>query len=290
MRDVWLRLLHAGLHPDRLRSLLAAAGSAERLLSRLRRGAAGPAVQDAVSVEAAARREQLARLGARLVLREDPGYPERLRSLPDAPPGLFVRGTLPTAPTFAVVGTRRCTAYGREIARSYGEAVAAAGWVLASGLARGIDGAAHRGTVSGAGRGVAVLGCGIDVRYPREHAGLAAALLDHGGGVVTEYPPGTAPEGWRFPPRNRIIAGMAIAVVVVEAGITGGALVTAGRALEYGIPVFAVPGDVDRASSRGCNLLIRDGAHPVLDAEDLVAELGLLLGARTASTASRVEP
>jgi DNA processing protein len=114
--------------------------------------------------------------------------------------------------------------------------------------------------------------------YPTEHAELAAALVDLGGALVTEYPPGTVPEPWRFPARNRIIAGMADAVVVVEAGVRGGALITAGKALEYGIPVFAVPGGIERESSVGCNLLIRDGAHPVLDPGDLLQELALVIG------------
>jgi DNA processing protein len=132
--------------------------------------------------------------------------------------------------------------------------------------------------VDAGGVGVAVLGCGLDVAYPREHRDLAEALVSLGGAIVTEYPPGTPPEAWRFPPRNRIISGLSAAVVVVEANERGGALITAACALEQGVPVFAVPGDVDRAASRGCNLLIRDGAHPVLDPADLVAELELVLG------------
>jgi DNA processing protein len=121
------------------------------------------------------------------------------------------------------------------------------------------------------------MGSGPDLIYPREHRDLAIELARHGA-VITEYPPGTPPHGWRFPPRNRIIAGLSRAVVVVEAGVTGGALVTAARAVEQGREVFAVPGDVDRESSMGCNLLIRDGAIPVLGPQDLVEALGLLLG------------
>jgi DNA processing protein len=191
---------------------------------------------------------------------------------------LFVRGQIPTLPTVAIVGTRRCTTYGRHLAFEYGGAVADAGWCVSSGLARGIDGAAHKGVTSAGGVGVAVLGCGVDVAYPAEHAALASALVSGGGGVITEYPPGSPPEPWRFPPRNRIISGMAAAVVVVEAAVTGGALITAGYALTQGRVVFAVPGDIRRASSAGCNLLIRDGAHPVLDPDDLIEELSLVLG------------
>ena len=158
------------------------------------------------------------------------------------------------------------------------EAIAGAGWVLVSGLARGIDGAAHAGTVTAGGAGIAVLGCGPDIHYPPEHRTLGDRLVEAGGAVVTEYPPGAAPEPWRFPLRNRIISGLSSAVVVVEAGVTGGALITAGYALAHGVPVFAVPGDVRRESSKGCNLLIRDGAHPVLDPDDLIEELSLVLG------------
>jgi DNA processing protein len=162
------------------------------------------------------------------------------------------------------------------VAHAYGVAIAAAGWILVSGLARGIDAAAHSGTVAAGGRGVGVLGCGIDVPYPRTTHHLRAGLLAHGGALATEYPPGTHPDSWRFPPRNRIIAGMAIAVVVIEAAERGGALITAHRAAESGVPVFAVPGDIDRETSRGCNLLIRDGAHPVLEPADLIEELTLV--------------
>jgi DNA processing protein len=147
-----------------------------------------------------------------------------------------------------------------------------------SGLARGIDGEAHRGMLEACGRGTAVLGSGSNVIYPPEHRDLHDALIAAGGAVVTEYPPGTPPEGWRFPPRNRIVAGLAGTAVVVEAGVTGGALITAIAALEQGKTVFAVPGDVDREASRGCNLLIRDGAVPVLDPDDLIEALSLVLG------------
>ena len=212
------------------------------------------------------------------VFRGGPGYPAHLGELPGAPDVLFVRGRLPAEPGVAIVGTRRCTRYGMGLARVYGQACASAGWPVVSGLARGADGEAHRGVVDAGGVGVAVLGCGPDIVYPAEHRSLAEGLLAAGGAIVTEYPPGTRPEPWRFPPRNRIISGLAAAVVVVEAAETGGALITAAAALEQGRHVFAVPGDVGRETSRGCNLLIRDGATPVLDPADLLASLSLLLG------------
>ncbi len=279
--DARLQLAYAGLHPDRLRTMLAAHGPG-RALRRFLASERSARARDAAAVDAATRRTELAALGAVFVENGSPGFPSLLSERPDAPDGLFVRGVIAKLPAVAVVGTRRCTTYGRRLARAYGRAIAGAGWPLVSGLARGIDGNAHRGTVDAGGVGIAVLGCGIDVAYPPEHEALGARLLALGGSVVSEYPPGTPPEGWRFPPRNRIISGLAKAVVVVEANERGGALITAGTALEQGIPVFAVPGDVGRPASRGCNLLIRDGAHPVLEPDDLVAELELVLGPATA--------
>jgi DNA processing protein len=276
--DARLCLAFAGIHPERSRELCERFGDAAGALRAIERGKvkASKHVREAAAVDAETRLEQLASLGVVLVFHGDPDYPAHLDRFEDAPDVLFVRGSLPVRPGVAIVGTRRCTAYGRELARAYGHAVAEAGWPVISGLARGIDGEAHRGLVDAGGVGVAVLGCGIDIAYPREHERLGQQILDTGGAIITEYPPGSPPDGWRFPPRNRIIAGLSAAVVVVEAARTGGALITAVKAAEYGIAVFAMPGDVDRASSEGCNLLIRDGAFPVLDPDDLVEELGLV--------------
>lgn len=213
----------------------------------------------------------------RLIGPDHHDYPVGLLDL-EAPPRLFVRGETSTAPAVAVVGTRRSTRYGLTLAEAFGSALADTGWTTVSGLARGIDAAAHRGTLRSRGRAVAVLGSGIDVVYPAENADLYDRIVGGAGAVVSEYPPGTPPDRWRFPARNRIIAAIASAVVVVEAGETGGALITARLAAEIGRPVFVVPGDVDRPASVGCNRLIRDGAHPVLGVEDLIAELGLVLG------------
>lgn len=206
-----------------------------------------------------------------------PGYPVGLFDLENPPP-LFVRGELPDRPMVAVVGTRKCTRYGIDLAEACGRILADLDWPVVSGLARGIDAAAHRGLVSKRGRGVAVLGSGLDQIYPRENAGLLSQLLDCGGGVISEYPDATPPDRWRFPARNRIIAAIASAVVVVESALTGGSQITAVLAAEIGRPVFAFPGDVDRPASVGTNKLIRDGAIPVLGSEDLVAELALLPG------------
>lgn len=278
MSDARLRLACAGLHPDRSRQLRERFGGARSALRAIVGGGvkASDHVREAAAVDAASRRDQLEALGVSAVYRGDPAYPAHLDRYEDAPDLVFVRGLLPPSPGVAIVGTRRCTAYGRELARAYGAAAADAGWPVVSGLARGIDGEAHRGVLDVGGIGVVVLGCGIDVAYPQEHERLGRQILEAGGAIVTEYPPGSPPDGWRFPARNRIIAGLSAAVVVVEAARTGGALITAVKAAEYGIPVFAMPGDVDRKASEGCNLLIRDGAFPVLDPDDLVEELGLV--------------
>jgi DNA processing protein len=275
-----LRLAFCGLHPDRTARLVAEWGSASAVLAAIVAGRVKvPAeARRAAALPEAACRKRLARLKVTPLFCHGPGYPAHLGELPGAPDVLLARGPLPGSPGVAIVGTRRCTRYGLGLARFYGRACAAAGWPVVSGLARGADAEAHRGVVDSEGAGVAVLGSGPDVVYPPEHRGLLESLLAGGGAMVTEYPPGTRPEPWRFPPRNRVIAGLAAAVVVVEAAETGGALITAGAALEQGRHVFAVPGDVGRETSRGCNLLIRDGATPVLDPDDLVASLSLLLG------------
>ncbi|MEN8233288.1 MAG: DNA-processing protein DprA [Actinomycetota bacterium] len=279
-RDDRLRLAFAGLHPDRARQLRERFGGAGGALAAIEQGRAkaSPVIRSSAAVPAPDRKETLAAMGIEAVFHGDEPYPAHLDRFEDAPDVMFVRGHLPSDPGVGIVGTRRCTAYGLDLADAYGRVVALAGWPVVSGLARGIDGAAHRGMVGEGGVGVAVLGCGIDVTYPREHRRLGEQILEAGGAIVTEYPPGTRPDAWRFPPRNRIIAGLSAAVVVVEAAQTGGALITAVKAAEYGIPVFAMPGDVDRKTSEGTNRLIRDGAFPVFEPEDLIEELDLIYG------------
>lgn len=273
-----LRLAFSGLHPERIRDLTDRFGGPAAAIAAItqRKVKVSEAIRSNLAVPASRREAELDTLGISVVRRGEPTYPAHLDRFEDAPDLLFIRGDLPTTPGVGIVGTRRCTAYGLELADAYGCAVAQAGWPVVSGLARGIDGAAHRGMVVAGGRGIAVLGCGIDVTYPREHRHLGDQILELGGAIVSEYPPGSRPDPWRFPPRNRIIAGLSAAVVVVEAAVTGGALITAVKAAEYGIPVFAMPGDVDRETSEGTNRLIRDGAFPVFDPEDLVEELSLI--------------
>jgi DNA processing protein len=204
------------------------------------------------------------------------GYPPLLAQLHDPPADLYVRGNAEILgePTVAIVGARSCSPYGSQVARSLARELAAAGLVVVSGLARGIDGEAHRGTLEADGQTVAVLGCGIDRDYPRSHTELARRIRERGA-VVSEYPPGVEPAPWRFPARNRIIAGLCAATIVVEARERSGALITADFALDLGREVFAVPGEITSALSAGTNDLMRQGAAPLLSAADVFAALGL---------------
>ena len=212
----------------------------------------------------------------RTVARREPGYPPLLRELHDPPPTLYVRGEVESlaAPGVAVVGARSCSAYGAQVARALARDLAAAGLVVVSGLARGVDGEAHRGALESGGRTIAVLGCGIDRDYPRSHAELARRIVSSGV-VVSEYPAGVEPAPWRFPARNRIIAGLSLATVVVEARERSGALITADFALELGRDVFAVPGEITSGLSAGTNDLLRQGAAPLSSVRDLLEALGV---------------
>ncbi|HZD79092.1 MAG TPA: DNA-processing protein DprA [Actinomycetota bacterium] len=202
-------------------------------------------------------------------------YPRLLRPLPQPPAMLFVRGRAEVLdwPGVAVVGTRGCTRYGRDTAAAISLGLAGAGYAVISGLARGVDAAAHRAAAEAGAATIAVLGTGIDVTYPPEHAGLARKILEIGC-LVSEFPPGTPPRKYHFPQRNRLIAGLARAVVVVEADERSGALITASHALEQGKDVFAVPGAIDARTSRGTNRLIQDGAGLVTCAADVTEALG----------------
>jgi DNA processing protein len=205
-------------------------------------------------------------------------FPPLLRAIHDPPPGLFVRGDseleLLSRPAVAVVGARACSGYGASVARMLGRELAAAGLVVVSGLARGVDAEAHRGALDAGGATVAVLGCGIDSDYPAAHAELAGRIAATGL-IVSEYAPGVEPRPWRFPARNRIIAGLCAATVVVEARERSGALITADLALEEGRDVFAVPGELRSALSAGTNALLKLGASPLIDSADVLDVYGL---------------
>ena len=204
--------------------------------------------------------------------------PPLLRSIHDPPVGLFVRGAAPlellVRPAVAIVGARACSGYGSSVARSLARELAAAGLVVVSGLARGIDGEAHRGALDAGGATIAVLGCGIDRDYPAAHADLARRIAETGL-IVSEYAPGVEPAPWRFPARNRVVAGLAAAAVVVEARERSGALITADLALEEGREVFAVPGEITSALSAGTNGLLKLGAAPLTSAADVLISFGI---------------
>jgi len=220
--------------------------------------------------------ERLAALDAKMVTWEDEDYPACLREIYDPPAVFFYRGTLRVddRPCVAVVGSRRCTHYGRMVAGELGAGLARAGLPVVSGMARGIDTAAHRGALDAGGYTVAVLGSGLDVCYPRENSKLMEEIVSSGA-VISEFPPGSPPEPWHFPVRNRVIAGLSRGVVVVEAAARSGALITAELALEQGRDVMAVPGNVTSSASRGTNRLIKQGARLVEDVEDVLDELGV---------------
>ena len=216
------------------------------------------------------------RLSQRVVALGSPEYPAALAALYDPPPVLFVRGSLASGRRrVAIVGARGATPGGRTMAQDLARGLARSDIEIVSGLARGIDGAAHEGALSGGGMTVAVLGSSIDIVYPPEHASLAKRVSDRGA-VVSEHPPGTPPAASQFPTRNRIIVGMSEAVIVVEAGSRSGALITARVALEEGRDVLAVPGRPADPLSFGPNLLIRDGAPLVRGIDDVLEHLGLL--------------
>ena len=227
--------------------------------------------------------------GVRIVRRGAPGYPPLLAEAPGAPAELYVVGaSLEPAPYVAVVGTRRASRYGLEVARWMGRELARAGAVVVSGMAAGIDAAAHRGALAAAST-VAVLGSGVDVCYPRSNAALYGDIRDRGS-LVSEYPPGTTPAPWRFPARNRIIAGMALGCVIVEARANGGAMITARYAMEYGREVFAVAGPVHAPGSEGPHALVRDGARLVTSARDVLEDLGLGPGLHAPVPADEAAP
>ena len=218
---------------------------------------------------------RLAGSGARVVDILSERYPRLLMEIPDAPPYLFVLGELNGSETaVAMVGSRRATQYGLCTATRLARDLAARGVTVVSGMARGIDTAAHWGALKGGGRSIAVLGCGIDVVYPPENDALRQALAQ-GGALITEFPMGSAPLSENFPRRNRIISALSKGVVVVEAGEASGSLITAQYALEQGREVFAVPGNVTLSGSHGVNRLIKEGAKLVERVEDILEELGI---------------
>lgn len=228
--------------------------------------------------------EKLQSLGIQVLTWEDELYPHRLKEIDQPPPVLYLRGEITPEDEWAVaiVGTRRITAYGRQVAEQVASGLARSGITIISGLARGVDSVAHQAALSAGGRTLAVLGNGVDHIYPPENRRLAEQIMVHGA-LLSDYPLGTVPDSQNFPPRNRIISGLSLAVVIVEAGQTSGALITASFAADQGRDVFAVPGNINAPQSKGTNRLIQDGAHPLLSPQDVLEVLNLTMVAEQRS-------
>lgn len=283
--DARLRL-HAlpELGPRRFRGLLEAFGSASAALSAPAsawRALGLPAVCAEARRSPATREQAMAVLawlelpGQQLLMWDDPSYPALLAELPDAPPLLFVAGDcgILERPQLAMVGSRRASKPGLDTARAFARSLAAGGFVITSGLALGIDGAAHQGALDMGGRTVAVLGTGLERLYPRQHQRLAAAIIEQGGALVTELPLDCPPQANNFPRRNRIISGLSLGVLVVEASPSSGSLITARLAAEQGREVYAIPGSIHHPGARGCHQLIREGAVLVESVEHILEAL-----------------
>ena len=282
----WLALSRTpGLGSRTIQQLLNTCGTPRAVFDRAAQARLSatldPAVQEALRRPdwAAVERDLawLARTGCVAVCLDHPDYPSLLRQIHDAPPVLFVHGdpACLALPQLAVVGSRNPTPQGRDTAYEFARALAAAGLGVASGLATGIDAAAHQGALAAGGVTVAVLGCGLDKIYPPRHRDLAARIR-HGGALVSAFPPGTPPLPAHFPQRNRLISGLSLGTLVVEAAIRSGSLITARCAVDQGREVFAVPGSIHNPLSHGCHVLIREGAKLVETVGDILEELGAL--------------
>ena len=220
--------------------------------------------------------ERVHSLGIQVLTWEDEAYPRRLKEIDQPPPVLYLRDNLQPEDEWAVaiVGTRGITAYGRQVTAEIASVLARRGVTVISGLARGVDAEAHKAALNAGGRTLAVLGSGVDQIYPPEHRQLANQIIASGA-LMSDYAPGTPPDGVNFPPRNRIISGLSMAVIVIEAGERSGALITAEFAADQGREVFAVPGNINAPKSVGCNRLIHQGARPLLTPEDVLESLDL---------------
>jgi DNA processing protein len=286
--QAWLILARApGLHAGQLADWLSA-GATPPMLARESRtalaslGLSDTTIQSLLRPDGAALArdaEWLERPQRTLVTWGSPSYPPLLASIPDPPLVLFVDGDADALalPQLAMVGSRNPTALGRDTAVQFAEHLAESGLAITSGLALGIDAASHRGALKADGRTVAVLGCGLDAIYPRENAPLAAEIVARGGALVADLPTGTPPLKPHFPRRNRIISGLSVGTLVVEAALQSGSLITARLAGEQGREVFAIPGSIHNTMARGCHRLIRQGAKLVENSHDIFIELGALL-------------
>ncbi|MGD1992094.1 MAG: DNA-processing protein DprA [Anaerolineae bacterium] len=288
-----------GIGPVRLQALIDGFGSIEQAWhapvdalrrSGLERRALRSFLETRARVDLEQEVQRIAASGVHVLTWDHPDYPSLLNEIPAPPPVLYVRGELTSEDAWAVavVGTRRASVYGKEVTRRLAGQLARSGITVVSGLARGIDGVAHRTALEAGGRTIAVLGCGIDRVYPPEHRELSQRIVERGA-LISEYPLGTPPEAHNFPPRNRIISGLSLGVLITQAGRRSGALITADYAAEHGRDVFAVPGPIFAAGSAGTNRLIQDGAKLVVETADVLTELNLTMVAEQ-SQARQVLP
>ena len=288
-REAYIALnMMAGIGPVSVRSLVSAFGSAQAIWTADKsaltsvRGVGSELAQKIMDqrdrLDPVREEQDAVRRGYRVLTPLDPDYPVRLKEIHDPPLALYLWGTLEQKDrhSVAVVGSRRTTHYGLEVAERLSYQLVQAGFTVVSGLARGIDTAAHRGALKAGGRTVAVLGGGLDRIYPPENAELARAISGQGG-VLSEFPIGREPDKTTFPIRNRIISGLSMGILVVEAGLDSGAIITAHQGLEQGRTVFAVPGRIDSPASRGCHDLIKHGAKLVEGVDDILEEFSLLM-------------
>ena len=249
-----------------MKELLEIEGLGEKVAREIQRGPLEKVVEKELVL--------LKEAGGKMITLRDEDYPMRLKDIYDPPALLYVRGELRREDelAIAIVGSRKTSPYGRWFTEKIGQDLARHGVTVVSGMARGIDSVAHMGALQGGGRTIAVLGCGVDVIYPSENRNLFHQIIEHGA-VLSEFPMGSPPEGGHFPRRNRIISGLSIGVVIVQASAESGSLITAGYALEQGREVFAVPGNVGAEGSRGTNQLIKEGAKLVESTEDILEEI-----------------
>jgi DNA processing protein len=249
-----------------MKELLKIEGLGEKVASEIQKGPLEKAVERELSL--------LEEVGGKIITLKDDDYPKRLKDIYDPPALLYVRGDYRREDelAIAIVGSRKTSPYGRWFTEKIGQDLARHGVTVVSGMARGIDSVAHQGALQEGGRTIAVLGCGVDVIYPSENRNLFYQIIEHGA-VFSEFPMGSPPEGGHFPRRNRIISGLSIGVVIVQASAESGSLITASYALEQGREVFAVPGNVGAEGSRGTNQLIKEGAKLVESSEDILEEI-----------------
>lgn len=285
-RNYWIALsMVQGIGPAWFKTLLETFGDAasawQASPQQLRSTGLNPDLAEKIvelrqSLDFSVLQANLDKHGVQALTQPDEGYPRRLKDIPHSPPVIYVRGEIAPEDEWAVavVGTRKMSPYGRQVAEELGAFLAQQGITLVSGLARGVDATAQRAALAAGGRSIGVLAHGLDRIYPPDNRALGEKMVGQGA-LVSDYPLGVHPDSANFPPRNRIIAGLSIAVVVVEAGHRSGALITADFAAEQGREVFAAPGNMYSPQSKGTNRLIRDGAHPLLDFEQLLQALDL---------------